>query len=62
MQKVIEFGRRKFWSSSIDVEKLNETLAQCNAEGWQVNKLSPNTSAFGGLCSYTILLEKSEAS
>jgi len=58
MQKVVEFGKKKFWTSSIDVQELNDKLAQYNAEGWRVASLTPNTAGFGGLISYTILLEK----
>ena len=59
-QKIVEFGQRKFWTSSIDFKQLNEEIARYNFEGWRVALLVPNTAGLWGVVSYTILLEKDD--
>ncbi|WP_119394396.1 DUF4177 domain-containing protein [Salinibius halmophilus] len=56
-QKVIEFGKRNFWSSKLDIEALNEKISQLNADGWKVVSITPNSALGGGVVSYTIFVE-----
>lgn len=60
MIKIFEFKKKNFWTSSFDIQELNDTLAEFNAQGWQAVSLTANTGVFGGLSSYAILLEKPE--
>ncbi|TPH12884.1 hypothetical protein [Litorilituus lipolyticus] len=57
MQRVLEFKKQSFWSNQIDMKALNEQIASLNQEGWSVKALTANTSFFGRINSYTILLE-----
>ncbi|MBW8189664.1 hypothetical protein K0504_01335 [Neiella marina] len=57
MQKIVEFKTRTFWSSSIDVDKLNDTIVQYNQQGWLVSQIQPYSNFCGFVCGY-VLLEK----
>lgn len=57
MQKVIEFKKRNFWSSSIDNNALNEKIYALNKDGWVVKSITPNSALMGTVMSYTILIE-----
>ena len=57
MQRIIEFKNKTFWSSSLDIDALNEKVSSLNKDGWIVKEVIPNTSFLGGVYSYTLLLE-----
>ncbi|WP_237059122.1 hypothetical protein [Microbulbifer sediminum] len=60
MQKILEFRRRSFWSSQVDIDALNEKVLELNRDSWRVTQVCPNRS-FGGLVmSYTLLLERDD--
>ena len=59
MQKVIEFKKKGFWSSQVDLNSLNNKISELTKEGWVIKSLTPNTSLFGLVTSYTILIELS---
>ncbi|OEY68688.1 hypothetical protein BI198_03220 [Rheinheimera salexigens] len=60
MQKVIEFKKTNFWSSTVDIKLLNEKIASLNQDGWVVKSITSNMSVFGSMISYTLLLELNE--
>jgi len=35
IQKIIEFKKQLFWSSSVDFEALNEKIFHVNQDGWR---------------------------
>lgn len=57
MQKIVEFSRKNFWTSRVDLTWLNEEIFKLNNEGWVVKSMTPNTSFFGVVTSYSLLLE-----
>ena len=57
MQKVIEFKNRNFWSSQIDTDQLNQKIAILNKDGWSVKSITTNSTFFGAVSSYSLLLE-----
>ncbi|KGK01645.1 hypothetical protein [Thalassotalea sp. ND16A] len=57
MQRIIEFKKKTFWSSQIDINALNNKIAALNKDGWFVKSIIPNLSLFGGIYSYTVLIE-----
>ena len=57
MQKIIEFKKRNFWSSQVDINQLNDKIYQLNQDGWRVLTVTANNSYFSGVFSYTLLLE-----
>lgn len=56
-QKVIEFRKRSFWSSQIDLAALNEKIQSLNDEGWLVRSITTSSSLIGGVSAYTLLIE-----
>ena len=58
MQKVVEFRKRNFWSSRIDVKRLNEKIQQLNQDGWSVIHVAPIFTIFGVVCGYTLLIQQ----
>ncbi len=60
MQRVLEFKKLNFWSSKLDISKLNEKIFQLNNDGWVLTSLISNTHFLGGVASYTLLLEKND--
>ncbi len=34
MQRIVEFKKRHFWTSNIDMESLNQKMEQLNQDGW----------------------------
>ncbi|MBO1254995.1 DUF4177 domain-containing protein [Alteromonas sp. 5E99-2] len=59
MQKVIEFKKKGFWSNQVDISSLNNKIDELTKDGWIIKSLTPNTSLFGAVTSYTILIELS---
>jgi len=57
IQKIIEFKKQRFWSSSVDIEALNEKIFHLNQDGWRVLTVSSAHNMFGLITSYTILVE-----
>ena len=57
MQRIIEFKKKTFWSSQIDINALNDQISALNKDGWFIKEMIPNSSLFGGLYSYTLLIE-----
>ncbi len=57
MQRVIVFKSRGFWSSEVDINKLNDKITRFNDSGWRVVSITPNTTIFGAVVSYSLLLE-----
>lgn len=60
LQRVIEFRKRNFWSSQIDVDTLNEKIAELNKDGWTVKSITLSNAFFGAVISYTLLVELAE--
>jgi len=60
MQKIIEFQKKTFWASRLDIDALNEQISSLNKEDWVVKSVVPNSALFGGVISYTLLLELKE--
>ena len=58
MQKVVEFRKRNFWSSRIDVKQLNEKIQQLNQDGWSVILVTPIFTIFGVVNGYTLLIQQ----
>ncbi|MBD3586716.1 hypothetical protein HHX48_13290 [Salinimonas sp. HHU 13199] len=57
MQRVFQFKARGFWSSEVDINKLNDKITRFNNSGWQVVSMTTNTTLFGAVVSYSLLLE-----
>ena len=57
MQRVIEFKKKNFWSSQIDIHALNEKISALNKDGWVVKSITPNSTFIGIVSSYTLLVE-----
>ena len=60
MQKIVEFKKKTFWASRLDMNALNEKISSLNKDGWVVKSVVPNSALFGGVISYTLLLELAE--
>lgn len=58
MIKVVEFKSRKFWSSAVDVTKLNEKIKEYETSGWNVQQISPLTTFTGKVSAYVLVLDK----
>ena len=58
MQQVIEYRKLSFWSSRVDMNALNEKIAQLNQDGWHVKSVTPHAGLFGSAAAYTLLIEK----
>jgi len=58
MQRVVEFRKRNFWSSRIDINQLNQKIQQLNKDGWSVVHVSPIFTIFGVVSGYTLLIEQ----
>jgi hypothetical protein len=41
----------------VDLNALNEKISQLNKDGWAIKSITPNSSLFGIILSYTILGE-----
>jgi hypothetical protein len=59
LQKVIEFKKKGFWSNQVDLNSLNNKISELTKEGWVIKSLTPNTSFFGLVTSYTMFIELS---
>ena len=57
LQKIIEFKKKNFWSSEVDVDALNQMVLELNKGGWVVKTIIPNTTFFGQINSYSLLIE-----
>ena len=57
MQRVIEFKKKNFWSSQIDINALNEKISALNKDGWIIKSITPNSTLIGIVTSYTLLVE-----
>lgn len=57
MQKIVEFKKRNFWSSRIDMTLLNEKIEQYNKDGWMVINITPIFTLFGVVSGYTLLIQ-----
>ena len=62
MQKIIQFTKRNFWSSQIDVRAMNQKLMELTKRGCRVESLIPTSNIFGNITCYTVLLDTSGAS
>jgi len=61
MKKVVIFSKTKgFWGGEPDIDLLNKQIEEAENEGWSVISVTANTSLFGGISSYTILIESSK--
>jgi translation elongation factor EF-1beta len=58
MVKVVEFKKRNFWSSSIDIEMLNNKIKTYEASGWKIIQIQPVTAFGGAVTAFYLLLEK----
>lgn len=58
MQQVIQYRKLSFWSSRLDLNALNEKIAQLNQDGWHVKSVIPHVGLLGVLSAYTLLIEK----
>ncbi|WP_250460227.1 DUF4177 domain-containing protein [Microbulbifer litoralis] len=54
MQKIVEFRKRSFWGSQVDLAALNEKIAGLNRDGWRIRQVGSNRMVM----SYTLLLER----
>ena len=57
MQKIIEFKHKKFWSSQVDIRSLNNKISELNKDGWKIKSMTSNTTLFGVIISYSLLIE-----
>ena len=57
MQKIVEFRKRRFWSSRIDVKQLNERIEHYNQDGWSVVNVTPIFTLFGVVNGYALLIQ-----
>lgn len=57
LQRVIEFKKKSFWSSQIDINALNEKISTLNKDGWVIKSITPNATFIGIVTSYTLLIE-----
>jgi len=57
LQRIIEFKKKTFWASSLDINALNDQVSSLNKDGWIVKEIISNTYFFGGVYSYTLLLD-----
>ena len=60
LQQIIEFKKKNFWASTLDISALNDQVSSLNKDGWVVKEVIPNTSFLGGVYSYTLLIELDE--
>ncbi|GGW74917.1 hypothetical protein [Alteromonas halophila] len=60
MQRIVEFRKLNFWSGKPGVEALNKKISELNKDGWYVQSVVPNTTFFGVISSYTLLLQLTE--
>ncbi|MCW8126665.1 DUF4177 domain-containing protein [Microbulbifer halophilus] len=60
MQKIVEFRKRSFWHSQVDLTALNEKIVELNRDGWRVEQVVNNTNLVGQVMSCTLLLERDE--
>ncbi|MFQ3251508.1 MAG: hypothetical protein ACI9O6_003358 [Glaciecola sp.] len=56
VKKVIYFGK-KTWFGVIDFEALNEKIQRIESEGWNLISITPASSFFGAVTSYSLLVE-----
>ena len=59
LQKIIEFKSKNFWSSKVDINSLNTKISALNKDGWVIKSIIPNTTIFGAVISYTLMIELS---
>ena len=57
MQQVVEFRKQHFWSGRLNMEALNQQIAQYQAQGWRVVTIRPMVNAFGVGSSCLLLLD-----
>ena len=57
MQKIIEFKKKSFWSSKVNISELNDKITALNSEGWMVKSITPTANFLGITLSYTLLVE-----
>lgn len=60
MQRIMEYGKRSFWTSRLDTVRLNEKIQELEKDGWKVVSVCPNANFFGIVASYTLLIEKED--
>jgi len=57
MKRVIEFKKRNFWSSKLDVDALNERLNELSKDGWQLISIQPVSTFLGVITAYILVIE-----
>ena len=58
MRKIVVFNKATHWLfGSVDLALLNAQITEIENDGWQVISVSANTHFFGGIVSYTLLIE-----
>lgn len=59
LQKIIEFKSKSFWFSQVDLNSLNTKISALNKDGWVIKSIISNTTIFGAVISYTLMIELS---
>jgi hypothetical protein len=58
MKKVVIFNKKKnFWSDGPDLDLLNTQIQEIENDGWELLSVTANTHLFGGISSFTIVIE-----
>jgi hypothetical protein len=61
MKKVVIFNKKKsFWSDGPDLELLNIQIQEMESDGWELVLVTANTHLFGGISSFTLVIESPE--
>jgi hypothetical protein len=58
MRKVVIFNRiKKGWLGELDINLLNNQIAEIEKDGWKLISVTANTGIFGAIGSFTLLIE-----
>ncbi len=57
LRRVIEFNKKRFWIGDVNLDLLNEQILEIENDGWKIIPITPNSSLFGYVVSYTLLIE-----
>jgi len=57
LRRVIEFNKKRFWIGDVNLDLLNEQILEIENDGWKIISITPNSSLFGYVVSYTLLIE-----